>query len=547
MRWHDSTLRQAPRDRIRSLLQAGLVSLIALWPFPATAQVLNAGDAAEAVIHELSPVVTTTPLTPAYLDQVVDPGVYLIGPGDRLAINTWGEQPQSFTVTVTPEATLIIPTIGEVSTAGMTLTALKNDVLKRLRRLYPGTTASVTLTEVRRFRVSVSGAVGNPGLHVVTANTRVSEVIKRTGLGPQARRRGIRLMRRGEILHVDLDRFERLGDRSGNPYLAEGDIVVVPTVDPFWGRVSIDGAVLATGSFDYLAGDRLGDLIDLAYGLTANADSSRVELWRFRQGTDDTARLVSWPPGSVYADWISELLQPDDRIIIRARTDYRPKRSVAISGEVVRPGRYVFTGDSFLLATLVDSAGGFTRHADLPNARITRNQTTFTQTARESRIGQIPQEIRTQAENDWMLADALAPPGRVVTDFERLFVERDSTFNTALIDGDHVFVPRFTASVNVIGRVVRPGLVAHQLDAPLSYYLGRAGGYAWQADKGKMFLIKGGTGAAVKRKQIRAISAGDTIIIPTKRDRSFWKSVRETMIVMSSLATVYLVIDQATQ
>jgi polysaccharide export outer membrane protein len=483
---------------------------------------------------------------PAYLDQVVDPGEYRVGPGDKILINVWGERPEQFPVTITPEATLIIPGVCEIDVKGMTLKGLKEAIFTQLREFFPRARVSATLTEVRRFRVTVTGAVEKPGLRVVTANTRASEVLETAGLKEDGSWRQIRLERRDTTIIVDLGAFERLGLREANPYLAEGDILVVAPRDPRWGTVEVSGSVNLPGRFGYSPGDLVGDLLELAYGLSADADTMRLELWRFAPGDNEVHR-VEWPAGTTYGQWRQIMLLPDDRLLVRSLEEYRPKRSVVVTGEVVRPGRYVFRGDSISLRAVIDSAGGFTPWADLSHSLIVRSIIPVWSQEQRTRLGMIPPELRAQSETDWLLADALSVPGRVATDFTRLFTMGDESYNVPLVDRDEVLVPRATESVNVIGRVVQPGFVPFEPGAGLPHYLDRAGGYSWQADRGGTFLVKGATGAAVKKRRISEISAGDTIVIPTRRGRKWWAAFRETMTVVSSLATVYLVVDQATK
>jgi len=483
---------------------------------------------------------------PAYLDQVVDPREYRVGPGDKILINVWGERPEQFPVTITPEATLIIPGVCEIDVKGMTLKGLKEAIFTQLREFFPRARVSATLTEVRRFRVTVTGAVEKPGLHVVTANTRASEVLETAGLKEDGSWRQIRLERRDTMIIVDLGAFERLGLREANPYLSEGDILVVAPRDPRWGMVEVSGAINLPGRFGHSPGDLVGDLLELAYGLSADADTMRLELWRFAPGDNEVHR-VEWPAGTTYSQWRQFMLLPDDRLTVRALEGFRPKRSVAVSGEVVRPGRYVFPGESISLRAVIDSAGGFTPLADLSHALIVRSSIPAWSQEQRTRLGMIPPELRAQSETDWMLADALSVPGRVATDFTRLFTMGDESYNVPLVDRDEVLVPRATESVNVIGRVVQPGFVPFEPGVDLRHYLDRAGGYSWQADRRGTFLIKGATGAAIKKRHISAISAGDTIVVPTRRGRKWWAALRETVTVVSSLATVYLVVDQATK
>lgn len=485
-------------------------------------------------------------LTPAYLDQVIEPDDYRVGPGDVVLVNIWTARPEQYEIEITPEASFIIPGVGDLSVKGMTLTELKAATIDRLRAYYANTPISITLGKVRRFRVTVTGAVDRPGLHVVTANTRASEVLETAGLKNEAASRQVRLERADTSIQVDLAAFERLGLREANPYLYEGDVLIAPPVDARWGNVQIEGAVNLPGTFGFSPGDLVGDLIDLGYGLRADADSTRIELWRFAPGADEATRLT-WPDGTSYSDWRKFALQPDDRVFVRSIEGFRRKRSVRVTGEVQRRGFYAFAGESITLRSVIDSAGGFTPFADLGHAFVVRSQQPSWVKENRDRIGLVPSELRSQSETDIVYADALTVQGRLSVDFEKLFVQGDETHNVLLIDGDEVVVPRLTENINIIGRVVQPGLVPLKPGADLQYYIERAGGFSWQADRGGTFLVKGATGVAIKKRRVDDITAGDTIVVPTKRGRRWWSAFRETLTVTTSLATLYLVIDQVTQ
>jgi protein involved in polysaccharide export with SLBB domain len=484
--------------------------------------------------------------TPPYLDRVVDSDEYYVGPSDRLLINIAGTSPASFELTVGPEATLVFPSIGMVDLRGLTLTAAKQRITRFLKEFYPKADLTVSLQEIRRFRVAVVGAVTEPGLMTATASTRASELIHMAEPLERASRRSIRLLRDTDTLPVDLVRFEQLGDRDVNPYVIEGDVLQVPVADSLWGWVTVSGAVRSPGRFELVAGERAVDLIDLVHGLTANADTMRVEIWRY-ESSDSTARRVPWPAGTSYSHWLQTPLQPDDHLILRSIEGYREQSSVEIIGAVQRPGVYVFSSQEIALTALVDSAGGFAPEADLEHAYVQRTSTPQWMAAMQNRVRAIPVELRSRLESDWIQAQALSAPGRISTDFVRLFKENETRYDIMLSSGDRVVVPKQTVYVNVVGRVVQPGLVAYQPGGDLSYYLERVGGYTWRADRGGTFVIKGGTGAAVKKNSIKTLDPGDFVIVPTKRDRDLWNTFKETLIVAANLATIYLVIDQATR
>lgn len=483
---------------------------------------------------------------PVYLDRVIDYNEYKVGPGDRFMVNIMGETPAEYDVSITPEGTIVVPSVGVISVKGQTLAQARTGLAVILKQFFPKSTVSVSLIDVRRFRVAVTGAVKNPGLHIVTANTRATEAVKEAVPDEIATTRSIRLLRGGKDLRVDMVMFDRLGIADSNPYLEEGDVVNVPARNQKWGFIEIDGAVNAPDLIEFAEGDKVGDLIRLAYGLSPNADTTRLELWRFRPGESE-ARRVEWSAGATYSEWRNTSLMQDDRVIVRGFENYHEKLSVKLNGEVKRPGLYAFPKRQVSLREVIDSAGGFTPSADLQHATVVRTRLPDWLVDYKKRVDQMPVELRSRSENEWLSASALSAPGRVATDFTCLFVHQDTSCNVMLYDGDQVIVPRQSDYVNVIGRVAQPGLIALQPGADVTYYLQRAGGYAWRADRGGTFLVKGGTGTALKKGQIRTIDAGDILVVPTAKDKKFWSSVKETLIVASNIATIYLVIRQATR
>jgi len=95
--------------------------------------------------------------------------------------------------------------------------------------------------------------------------------------------------------------------------------------------------------------------------------------------------------------------------------------------------------------------------------------------------------------------------------------------------------------------VVQPGLVTHIEGGDLTYYLRRVGGYSWRADRGGTFVVKAGTGTSVRKNDLKSIEPGDLIVVPTQRGKRFWNGLKESLIVASNVATIYLVIHQATR
>ncbi|HEY4643571.1 MAG TPA: polysaccharide biosynthesis/export family protein, partial [Bacteroidota bacterium] len=120
----------------------------------------------------------TLPTFPSVpLQEAIDPKKYVVGPSDIFSVNIWLGTGFSYQSAVTPEGSLIIPTVGEVRVAGSTLAEAKRRTVERVRKTYADGEITVTLVSPRTFVVYVTGLVAREGPYVVTAITRVDQVV----------------------------------------------------------------------------------------------------------------------------------------------------------------------------------------------------------------------------------------------------------------------------------------------------------------------------------------------------------------------------------
>ncbi len=95
-----------------------------------------------------------------------------------------------------------------------------------------------------QYNVSVVGNVVNPGTYSLSPIKRISDAIHVANSIPtdsisagviallnNSSTRNITLKRKNENIHVDLERFLRYGDEKNNPYVQDGDIIVVPAIE----------------------------------------------------------------------------------------------------------------------------------------------------------------------------------------------------------------------------------------------------------------------------------------------------------------------------
>jgi polysaccharide export outer membrane protein len=507
------------------------------------------------------------------LERSIDPETYVLGPGDMLQVDLWGELPTSFQAIVTPEGTLLLPTVGAIEVAGVSLSRVKERVRKRVLRHYRNVEVTTTLMKLRNLRISVTGAVKDPGVYVATSTDRISQLIEMAGgfieaespaqvaasqerKAPEVGARVEASKRRVSLLHrdrtnsyADLLRFQRTGDLSCNPVVRDGDVIYVPVRDTILDLYGIFGAVKAPSYFEYAPGDRLSDLVALAQGLKSDADSLTGEIVRFDADHVSTftrpvnlSRALAAPEG---ADDIP--LLPDDRVYIRSLPRFHEKQQVTIVGEVRYPGTYAIEEGKTSLSELVQIAGGVTAQASLDEAVMIRADTQGVVDPEYERLKRMNISDMDDDEYRYFKIRSLEVPGKVSVNLGKLLLTGDKSHEVFLRDGDHVTIPRISRDIKVVGLVNNPGSIALNPGKDYRYYIDKAGGLTSEARKSKIRIIERGSQKRIRPRAGRPLEPGQTVWVPEKPKRDYWRLIRETVQFVGSVATVYLVVQQATE
>ncbi len=507
----------------------------------------NPGFDSGSASDSLKPVLVKNLLETSVLDQVVDPDEYYVGPGDKFTVVIGGQLVNQYTLIVAPEGVLLVPEFGPIDVAGLSLSSARSRIMDALHSRYRDVDISILLAELRRVKITVSGEVMYPGVYVLSSGDRVSEAIRMAGGASDiSSRRNIELFRGSQKLIVDLEKYFRADIKDANPYVREGDIIVVPSSERKINRIGIFGAVRSPGDHEFAAGDNLYDLIMLAYGLTTDVDSLYCEIVRFTPDRLMTKTMyVSLPSGDAWIDSVKNVeLFPDDRIYFRSIPEFHKKAQVMILGEVVYPGAYPIIEDVTRLSEVIETAGGLTENASLSEARMDRAGYESIKEADFERQLKLSMEELNDVEKEYLRAQSIGNPGRVSVDFRKLLVDKEGRHDITLKDGDVIVIPRLSRTVRVIGKVTRPGLVVHVPGKDAKFYIEQAGGFGWRANKGKVRVIKASSGAIVKPSGKIPIEVGDAIIVPEKHDRNWWNTAKDVGIFLANIATVYIVIDQ---
>ncbi|HSR42014.1 MAG TPA: SLBB domain-containing protein, partial [Longimicrobiales bacterium] len=363
-------------------------------------------------------------------------------------------------------------------------------------RLRPGDAVTVYgVQPAVRNTVRIDGGVWHSGRFRLEPGMRAWDLIQRAeGLRDDAYRTRAQIVR---IDPVDSTRsvipFSLELDAGGlpvaNPALREYDAVRVFRESDYTTEfpVRIAGEVREPLDTLFEEGMTLRDLILRAGGLTPTADLT-VEVARLpdpaRRGGDTIAEVLEVPVDSSYlvsrqgqqyyqglrapdADAAAEfLLRPYDRVFVREVPDFETQRTVQVRGQVRQPGYYALRRKDERLSSLIQRASGLRSEAYTGGARLYRDGV------------------------------------RVNVDLEAALASQGGRDDVVLLAGDSLFIPEYNPVVIVRGAVngESPIAIQYRPGAGLGYYIDNAGGYARNADEGRVHVrFANGEGATVGR------------------------------------------------
>jgi protein involved in polysaccharide export with SLBB domain len=318
----------------------------------------------------------------ANLSGPVD-ATYRLGPGDRLVLLITGDAERAFTLDVTREGFVVIPGVGELPVANLTLGELEDLLYVRLGRVYsglrrgPGATTrfSLNVARLRANQVYVLGDVDQPGSYrISSAGTALTALYAAGGPTANGSMRRVEIRRGGKLVDT-LDLYDYLlrADGSHDPRLQSGDIVFVPV---HGARARVFGEVVRPGTYELRRGESLADLLRSAGGFTADASRQRVQVSRIlpptQRDTTGRARVVidvtaAQPDPEATPPFP---LEPGD--VVRVfRVNDRVTRRVTVRGNVGMPGVVGFT-PGMRLSDAIRLAGGIKPDAYLDQVLVSR-------------------------------------------------------------------------------------------------------------------------------------------------------------------------------
>jgi polysaccharide export outer membrane protein len=161
---------------IAAVMIAILFATSSSFAAPPPAPSASSSSPFKAVRAPASPVFKEVPSSPGPAStQAAD---YVIGPQDELDINVFQIEDLSKKVKVESSGAILLPLIGQVQATGRTVKELSDDIALKLGEKYvKDPLVTVTVTESASQKVTVDGAVTQPGIYPISGNTTLSQAV----------------------------------------------------------------------------------------------------------------------------------------------------------------------------------------------------------------------------------------------------------------------------------------------------------------------------------------------------------------------------------
>ncbi|MEY4353183.1 MAG: hypothetical protein RLZZ609_1424 [Cyanobacteriota bacterium] len=301
------------------------IALLMVSPLPALAQTLSSDSLAFS---------SSSPSTPQTLGT--DFGSYILGAGDKLDLSflSSGNANLGGSFQLLNDGSTTLPLIGSVVLDGLTVSQANRWLISLYRRFLRQPELTLRVAQPRPLQISVVGEVENPGLYLLNPGgegsgvegkissipglpTVVSALQKAGGITLNANLRNVLLQRRlpggrTQLMqtHLDLAALLQKGDKLQNPFLFDGDTIIIgrtstpqpnevlelaaANLSPETISVNVVGEVKSPGRLQLRAGTPLLQALLAAGGPTPmRSNRNNVELVRInRDGTATLRRFV---------------------------------------------------------------------------------------------------------------------------------------------------------------------------------------------------------------------------------------------------------------
>lgn len=308
------------------------------------------------------------------------PANYVLGAGDEIIIDVWGDSELNVQYKIAPDGHITVPGLGRIQLSGMNVDQAESRIRTQFSTIYsdldssqPHTFLAISVGNVRTIKVNVMGEVRSPGTYTLSSFASAFHALYTAGgttnIGSL---RNIRIFRSGRQM-ADIDLYEYLikGNNMEDITLQDGDIVMV---EPHGILAQAKGEVRRPMWYEIKPHETLQDLIRYAGGFSENAFKGTITLQRSGDAEREVYTLSE-------AEYPVFQLHDGDKIQVDSILS-RFTNMVEISGSVYRPGKYAISDRISTVRDLIEIAQGTTGDAYLQRALLYRENDDLTRSMR---------------------------------------------------------------------------------------------------------------------------------------------------------------------
>lgn len=443
---------------------------------------------------------------------------YLVMPGDRIQVSTWGAFESSTVLLVDAQGNVFMPNVGPIAVAGTKNSELTARVKAGLSRVYARNFEVYTnLLSAKPVAVFVTGGVKRPGRYAGVPSDSILFFLEQAGgIDPRlGSYRSLSVVRGGQPLaEVDLYEFLLRGSLPSIQF-KDGDTVLVNPRGPV---VEMRGDVTLPATLEFKPGPITGAE---ALGVVPSiARATQVTIEGIREGVP-ISRTLSVLGFQKFS------LKNGDAITLRG--DGRAGTIlVHLEGE--------FNGPSLLAvrrgARLVDVLNYVSVDLDLANpdaVHIRRASVVKAQkTAIDDALFRLERSAllalsASQGEANIRVREAeltqkFVERARLIQPLGRVVTARNNQQRNVVLEADDVIViPARTNVIRVGGEVMMTQAVMFRPNAKASDYITDSGGYTDRSDQNRVIVIRANAEVAVGEPNL-PVYPGDEILVPPKVD-----------------------------
>ena len=434
--------------------------------------------------------------------NIATPQNYVLGPGDQLIVDVYGDTQRSEQLTVSPDGDVNVPEYGPIHVAGLSVSAAQNKVRSHLGTYYESSDIKVTVGQTRTILVNVMGEVKAPGTYTLSAFATVFHALYMAGgVSDLGTLRNIKVYRQGrQISVVDVYEFILNGRLAGNVRLQDNDVV---QVGPYESIVDIAGRVKRPMAYELRKNESLATLLKYS-GSFAN-DAYKKSLRVFRKN----GRMKS-----VFN--VEEFEMPEfkmfdgDSVEVDSIID-RFENTVEVKGAIFRPGMYQLGEKVNSVRSLIEAADGLTEEAMLSRAVIRRMKPNRTQEVLtvdlkgiiEGTAADVPLEnedilfIPTQAVHQNLRT--LSIDGEVIFPGTYEYAEK-MTVEDLILQAGGLTDNASTVKVDVARRMIDPEATTSTMEIAKTYSFSIKPGFEFDGDKS--FTLQPYDAVSVRRSPV---------------------------------------------